>query len=309
MAGSVSLSRAAAVSSSKAAPATASAPAAWRPIAATGGVTVLVRSPLVRRMLEAVLADPILLSPEERYLTGHYLAYLLSGSRRRGLLLRRPMEPRNADRARLLLAMTHATLAGPTEEALRDAVALLDQRIEVRAALSPVVVAKYLASRGSPPQRRIFRQTRKAIAEASPYAQKRMVDAKGILNPGLMPQRLEDLQKIAPPRTEVDDVLVERWNRVAEVWRAEPKFREAVLRYATKGAHRDPASMALWPEVVYPLIERADGIGGPAPAPRRCGTTSPPGSSASRTPASSSTGRWTATSPPRWSPSSTTRSN
>ena len=39
-------------------------------------------------MLETVLADPILLSPEERYLTGHYLAYLLSGSRRRGLLLR-----------------------------------------------------------------------------------------------------------------------------------------------------------------------------------------------------------------------------
>ena len=54
-------------------------------------------------MLETVLADPILLTPEERYLTGHYLAYLLSGSRRRGLLLRRPMEPRNADRGRLLL--------------------------------------------------------------------------------------------------------------------------------------------------------------------------------------------------------------
>jgi eukaryotic-like serine/threonine-protein kinase len=52
-------------------------------------------------------------------------------------------------------------------------------------------------------------------------------------------------------------VLVERWNRVAEVWRMEPNFRAAVLRYATSGAHRDPASTALWPEVVYPLIERA----------------------------------------------------
>ncbi len=246
----------------KAVPATAPAkaperPAASRPMAATGAVTILVRSPLVRRMLEAVLSDPILLSPEERYLTGHYLAYLLSGSRRRGLLLRRPMEPRNADRARLLLAMTYATLAGPTEESVRDAAALLDQRIDVRAALSPVVVAKYLAARSSPPRRRIFRQTRKAIADASAYAQKRMIDAKGILNPGLMPLRLEDLQHIAPPRTEVDDVLVERWNRVAELWRQERKFREAVLRYATRGAHRDPASMELWPEVVYPLIERA----------------------------------------------------
>ena len=46
----------------------------------------MVRSPLVRRMLETVLAEPILLSPEERYLHGHYLAYLLSGSRRRGLV-------------------------------------------------------------------------------------------------------------------------------------------------------------------------------------------------------------------------------
>lgn len=228
-----------------------------RPVAAADAVTVLVRSPLVRRMLEAVLADPILLSPEERYLTGHYLAYLLSGSRRRGLLMRRPLEPRNADRARLLLGLTYAALAGSTEQAIRDAAALLDRRIEVRPALSPVVVAKYLAARDNPTRRKVFRQTRKAIADASAYARKRMIDAKGILNPGLMPLQLEDLQHIAPPRTEVDDVLVERWNRVAEVWRQEPKFREAVLRYATRGAHRDPASMELWPEVVYPLIERA----------------------------------------------------
>jgi serine/threonine-protein kinase len=243
-------------------PARAPAPApdraaeSWR-VAATGGLSVLVRSPLVRQMLETVLADPIPLSPEERYLTGHYLAYLLSGSRRRGLLLRRPMEPRNADRGRLLLAMTYAMISGPTEEAIRDAAALLDQRVDVRAALSPVVAAKYLAARGTPPLRRVFRQARKAIGQASEYAQKRMLDAKGVLNPGLMPQRLEDLHHIAPPRTEVDDVLVERWNRVSEVWRMDPGFRVAVLRYATAGAHRDPASTALWPEVVYPLIERA----------------------------------------------------
>jgi serine/threonine-protein kinase len=226
-------------------------------VAGTGGVTALVRSPLVRRMLEVVLADPIRLSPEERYFHGHYLAYLLSGSRRHGLFLRRPLEPRNADRGRLLLGLTYARLAGATEEALGDAAALLDQRIEVRPALSPIVVAKYLASRESASQRRLFRQTRKAIGQASPYAQKRMIDSKGVLNPGLMPQRLEDLHKIAPPRTEVDDVLVERWNRVAEVWRNEPEFRNAVLGYATSRAHRDPASIALWPEVVYPLIERA----------------------------------------------------
>jgi len=223
----------------------------------TGGVTALIRAPLARRMLEVVLAEPVLLSADERYLHGHYVAYLLSGSRRRGLFLRRPLEPRNADRGRLLLGLTYAILAGGSEEAIRDAATLLDQRIEVRPILSPIVVAKYLACRDTPARRRLFRQTRKAVGQASTYAQKHLIDAKGVLNPGLMPQRLEDLRLIAPARTEVDDVLVERWNRVAEVWRNEVEFRTAVLRYATSNAHRDPTSSALWPEVVYPLIERA----------------------------------------------------
>ncbi len=226
-------------------------------VASSGGLTAMVRSPLFRKMLEVVLADPIPLTPEERYLHGHYLAYLLSGSRRQGFLLRRPLEPRNADRARLLLGLTYALLCPESEEGIRDAAALLDQQIDVRPALSPVVVAKYLANRETPSQRKVFRQTRKAIGQASAYAQKHMIDAKGVLNPGLMPQRLEDLHHIAPPRTEVDDVLVERWNRVTEVWRNEPTFRQAVLCYATTKAHRDAASSALWPEVVYPLIERA----------------------------------------------------
>ena len=53
--------------------------------------TDLVTSPLVQKMLRTVLAEPVILSPDERYLMGHYLAYLLIGSRRRGLLLRRPL--------------------------------------------------------------------------------------------------------------------------------------------------------------------------------------------------------------------------
>ena len=163
-------------------------------VASTGGVTAMIRSPLARRMLEVVLAEPIFLSAEERYLHGHYLAYLLSGSRRRGLFLRRPLEPRNADRGRLLLGLTYAIMAGGGEDAVREAAALLDQRIEVRSILSPIVVAKYLACRESPAKRKLFRQTRKALGEASTHAQKQMIDAKGMLNPGLMPQRLEDLQ-------------------------------------------------------------------------------------------------------------------
>ena len=252
-----SLVTAASAQVAKAPAASPSPRAAVATVGGTGGMLALVRSPLVRRMLELVLAEPILLTAEERYLHGHYLAYLLSGSQRRGLFLRRPMESRNGDRARLLLAVTYAILADATDEAVAEAAALLDQRIEVRTFLSPIVVAKYLSCRESPARRKLFRQTRKAIGDQSTYAQNKMLNPQGVLNPGLMPAKLADLNLLAPARTDVDDILVERWNRVAEVWRDRAEFRTAVLRYATSYAHRDPASTGLWPEVVYPLIERA----------------------------------------------------
>ena len=53
---------------------------------------------VAREMVEKVLATPIIISPEERYLCGHYLAYLLGGSRRQGIFLRRPLDAKNADR-------------------------------------------------------------------------------------------------------------------------------------------------------------------------------------------------------------------
>ena len=210
-------------------------------------------------MLEAVLSEPLILSADDRYYSGHYLAYLLGGSRRQGIFLRRPLDPRNADRARLLLAMTWLMQVGPGEEGanINRAAKLLDSQTEVRAALNPVVVMKYLACRNTPAKRKNFRQARKMIQEASPYATKAMLDPNAVLNPGLMPQTLDDLKRIAPARDDVDDALVARWNRVTEVWRENPDFRESVLRYATKDAFRDPASIDLWPEVVYPLIERA----------------------------------------------------
>ena len=47
------------------------------------------------------------------------------------------------------------------------------------------------------------------------------------------------------------------WNRLAEVWREDDDFRQAILRYATRSDRLDTVSSGLWPEVVYPLIERA----------------------------------------------------
>jgi serine/threonine-protein kinase len=213
--------------------------------------------PVAREMLEMVLDSPILISPEERYLCGHYLAYLLGGSQRRGIFFRRRLDARNADRARLLLAMTWLSCVGPTDEEIERAAKLLDDRPDVRGALSPVVVIKYLASRDTFGKRRRFREIRARLQEASAYARKAMLNAKGVLNPGLMPRTLDDLTLIAPPRDTVDAHRVSLWNRVTEVWRRESDFRRAVLRYATRSEQLDTIAGELWPEVVYPLIERA----------------------------------------------------
>jgi hypothetical protein len=198
--------------------------------------------PLAKELLRAIVAEPMILTPNERYLCGHYLAYLLGGSRRKGILLRRPLDPRNADRARLVLAMTWIMLQNATEDAVARGAKLLEEKPDVRPSLSPIVVAKYLASRDSPGKRKRFRQARKQLLEASPYAQAHLTDPNGVLNPGLIPAELNDLRKIA---------------RVAEVWRTNAEFRNAILMYATLNAAKDPASFDLWPEVVYPLIERA----------------------------------------------------
>jgi serine/threonine-protein kinase len=210
-------------------------------------------------MIDDVLAEPIPLDAEQRYLCGHYLAYLIGGSRRRGIWLRRPLDPINDDRARLVLAMAYLTRGGDDEadDRIARAAALLESREDVRPRLSPPVVVKYLLGRSTPRRRKRFRDLRRRLRDASPYAQKHLSDDRDVLNPGLMPQRLDDLRKIAPNRVELDDELVARWNRVAETWADRPEFRDSVLRYATLRAADDPASLSLWPEVVYPLIERA----------------------------------------------------
>jgi serine/threonine-protein kinase len=212
---------------------------------------------IAREMIAETLASPIVISPEERYLCGHYLAFLLGGARRGGLLLRRPLDGRNADRARLLLAMAWLSCVGPTDEAIARAARLLDERPDVRPALTPIMVVKYLASRAAPDKNRWFRGVRMRLKEASAHAREAMLDSNGVLNPGLMPRTLSDLALIAPPRDAFDAHRVSLWNRIAEVWRQEDEFRQAVLKYSTQSDDRDCASVALWPEVVYALIEHA----------------------------------------------------
>jgi serine/threonine-protein kinase len=218
--------------------------------------------PVAREMLAKLLTAPMLISPEERFLCGHYLAYLLGGSRRGFLvrpleiLLGRPLDARNADRARFLLAMAWLYSVGPTNETIERASSLLDDRPEVRPALSPVVVMRYLASRETPEKRKWFRRVRERLQEASAYARKALLDADGRLNPGMMPGTLNDLEAFAPPRGALDAERVSHWNRVTEVWRQDDEFRRAVLRYATRADSPVTTGTDFWPEVVYSLVER-----------------------------------------------------
>ena len=83
------------------------------------------------------------------------------------------------------------------EAAVPEAAALLDEQIEVRPLLSPVIVIKYLRSRDTPARRKRFRQRRQQLQQASDHAQGHMTDDRGLLNPGMMPQSLADLRRIA----------------------------------------------------------------------------------------------------------------
>ena len=154
--------------------------------------------------------------------------------------------------------MTYALASGPTEEAVHEAASLLDQRIDVRPALSPVVVAKYLSWRDTPPRRRLFRQTRKALQEASPYAQKSHDRRQG----GAQPRPDAPVAR----RPAEDRPGARRWSTTCwwsggTGWprsgATTPSSAPRPCATRPAQAHRDPASQALWPEVVYPLIELA----------------------------------------------------
>ena len=261
-------------------------------------------------MLELVLAEPILLTPEERYLHGHYLAYLLSGSREaRPLPAPAAGAPQRRPR-RLLLGVTYAIMADATDEAIGKPPRSWTSASKCGTFLSPIVMSKYLSCRESPARRKLFRQTRKAIGDQSAYAQKKMLDPQGVLNPGLMPQKLADLNLLAPARTEVDDVLVERWNRVAEVWRDQADFRTAVLRYATSERPPRPRQHGIMARSCLPL-DRTRSLAPPDPRPHRghLGLHQRQDPPRCRTPASCSTGQSSGSSRRPWSPSSMNRSN
>ena len=195
-----------------------------------------------------------MLSADERYLCGHYLAYLLGGSRRQGIFLQRPLDPRNADRARLMLAMTWLMIVGPVRGATSPRPpSCSTPRPDVRPALNPIVVMKYLASRDTPGQAQDVPPARKRLQEASAYAQKRDArrqrraqprpDAAGARRPRA---------RSRPKRDEVDDQLVEPLEPRDRGLARNADFRQAVLRYATQPPTATPPAPSSGPRSFTP---------------------------------------------------------
>ena len=101
-----------------------------------------------------------------------------------GYFSRRPLDAKNADRARLLLAMTWLSCVGPTQEAIERVSQLLEDRPDVRAALSPVVVIKYLASRDTPAKRQVVPRGLQAAPGGQHLCARRCSTPKGSSTPG-----------------------------------------------------------------------------------------------------------------------------
>lgn len=212
---------------------------------------------LVEKLAAAVEREPIPLGAGDRFLLGHYLAYLMSSAKRPSRIAEDPIDERNADRARYILAMTSILARGGGDPAIKDAARLLDARIEVRSRMTPLLVAKYIDFRSRRDTCKVFRRARRSLAEASEYAREKLLDANGALNPGLIPRTMRDLTRIAPPYLEIDRELVENWREAGELWKNDPGLRGAVLRYTAHWAAQDYRVRALWPEVIYPLVQRA----------------------------------------------------
>ena len=177
----------------------------------------------------------------------------------RGSSCRRPLDARNADRARLLLAMAWLASVGPTDEAIERAancstIALtFARRVQSRWWWSSTWPAVTLPTRTSGSG-----EIRKRLKEASVYARKSMLDANGVLNPGMMPRTLDDLAIDRPAARRAG-----RAPRLAlEPRRGQSGGRKMSSARRSSVTPRDPTdrdamSVDLWPEVVYPLIEHA----------------------------------------------------
>ena len=214
----------------------------------------IIAEPLVRELVRIVEDEPMALDPTERCLAGSWLANLImdqpnswtlgsSGSARN----------ESSELARALLALTSSVVAGGSEPSIVRAGILIERGFEVRQGLSPLILGRYLAIRETPPGIELLRRIRKELVVNYEVVADTWMDDQGHLLPNRLPRDWENLINSNADTPKVSRDRLRLWNRLADLWAANPDFRRAVLRASAPWVAKDPATMRFWPEVVEPL--------------------------------------------------------
>jgi serine/threonine-protein kinase len=218
----------------------------------------IISEHLVRELVHVIEDEPLALDPTERYLAGAWLADLLMDQPRGWSLSGGGgLKNESAEMARALLALTSCVVSGATGPALVRAASLIENGAEVRHALSPLVLGRYLAIRETTPGLESLRRVRKELVVNNESVAAAWMDDQGRLLPNSLPRDWKNLNEVESGMPRISRERLRLWNRLADIWAENPDFRRVVLRSSVPWLAQEKAVLRFWPEVVEPLWEEA----------------------------------------------------
>ncbi|MBI1325092.1 protein kinase [bacterium] len=218
----------------------------------------IIDEPLVREMVHVIEDEPLRLEHTERALAGAWLADLIM-DQPRGWSISGGGNVQNesAELARALLALTSCVVSGGTTASLARAAALVEGGLEVRHALSPLVLARYLVIRQTPQGLESLRKIRRELVVNHETLATEWMDDEGRLLPNRLPRDWKSLSEAELEMPKVNRERARLWNRLADLWAENPDFRRVVLRTSAPWLISEKAVLRFWPEVVEPLWQDA----------------------------------------------------
>lgn len=218
----------------------------------------IIPEPLVRELVRIVEDEPLALDPTERSLAGNWLAEIIMDQPRHWTLGDGGhVSNVSAELARALLALTSSVVAGGTDVSIHRAAKLVERGMEVRHALSPLILGRYIAIRETPPGVELLRRIRKELVVNHAPVANIWLDDEGHLLPNQLPRDWNNLVEVETGTPKVSRERLRLWNRLADLWAENPDFRKAVLRFSAPWLVKQPAVLRFWPEVVEPLWSEA----------------------------------------------------
>ncbi|MFM1800696.1 MAG: hypothetical protein RJA81_48, partial [Planctomycetota bacterium] len=218
----------------------------------------IIPEPLVRELVRIIEDEPMALDPSERSLAGNWVADLLMDQPRNWSIGGGGnVRNQSAELGRALLALTSSVVAGGTESAINRAALLVERGMEVRHALSPLILGRYLAVRETPPGLELLRRIRREIVVNHAPVADFWLDDEGHLLPNQLPRDWGNLVEMEAETPRVSRERLRLWNRLADLWAENPDFRKAVLRISAPWLVKEPSALRFWPEVVEPLWREA----------------------------------------------------